>query len=55
VGVVLGEDEGLGDVLAVWEDFREELLLEGLYDQPDLLLGDDVPVELVCGVGEVVV
>jgi hypothetical protein len=55
VGIIFGEDEGFGDVLAVWEDLREEPLSEGLYDEPNLLLGDHVPVELIGGVGEVVI
>ncbi len=55
VGVVLGEDEGLGHPGAAGKDLGEELVLEGLDDGADLVRGDHVAVELVGVVGEVVV
>ena len=55
VGVVLGEDEGLGHLGAAGKDLGEELVAEGFDDGADLVRGDDVAVELVGIVGEVVV
>ncbi len=55
VGIVLGEDEGLGHLGAAGEDLGEEFLLEGFDDGADLVRGDHVAVELVGIVGEVVV
>ena len=55
VGVVLGEDEGLGHPGAAGEDFGEELVAEGADDGADLVRGDHVAVELVGVVAEVVV
>ncbi len=55
VGVVLGEDEGLGHLGAAGKDLGEELVLEGFDDGADLVRGDHVAVELVGIVGEVVV
>ena len=55
VGVVLGEDEGLGDLGAAGKDFGEEPVAEGADDGADLVGSDDGAVELVGVVGEVVV
>ena len=55
VGVVLGEDERLGDFGAAGEDLGEEAVAEGADDGADLVGGDDVAVELIGGVGEVLV
>ena len=55
MAVVLGEDEGLGNLGAAREDLGEEPLLERADHEPDLVFGDHVPVELVGGVGQVVV
>ena len=55
VGVVLGEDQGLGHFGAAGKDFGEELVLEGSDDGADLVRGDHVAVELVGIVGEVVI
>jgi len=38
MGVILGEDEGLGDFGAAWEDFRD-FLLEGADDGANLVRG----------------
>ena len=51
VGVVLGEDEGLGHLGAAGEDFGEQLVAEGADDGADLVRGDHVAVELVGVVG----
>ncbi len=53
--VVLGEHEGLRDLLAPREHLREEPLLEGAHHEPYLVLGHHVAVKLVGRVGEVVV
>jgi hypothetical protein len=53
VGVVLGEDQRLGDGGAAGEDLGEELVAEGLQDEADLGLRGDGPVELLVGVLEV--
>ena len=53
MGVVLGEDQRLGDGGATGKDLREELVAEGLQDEADLRLGGDGPVELLVGVLEV--
>ena len=53
VGVVLGEDEGLGHERAAGKKLGEERVLEGLEDGADLRLHDDGAVEVLCGVGEV--
>ena len=55
VGVVLGEDEGLGHLGAAGKDLGEELLFECFDDGADLVRGDHVAVELVGIVGEVVI
>ncbi len=55
MAVVLGEDEGFGDLGAAGEDLGEEFVPEGADDGADLVLGDDVAVELVGVVGEVIV
>ena len=47
VGVVLGEDERLGDGAAAGKQFGEQLVLEGLDHGADLVLGHDVTVKLV--------
>ena len=62
VAVVLGEDQRLGDVaqpavlvdLAVGEH-RRQVVAEGADDGADLVLGDDLPVELLLVVDEVLV
>ena len=54
VEISLGEDERFGDFGAAREDFRQ-LLFERADDEPDLVLGDDVAIELVGDIGEVVV
>jgi hypothetical protein len=53
VGVVLGEDQRLGDGGAAGEDLGEEPVAEGLEDEADLGLGGDGPVELLVGVLQV--
>ena len=53
VAVVLGEDDGLGDVLAMGEDVGEQLVAEGLDDGANLVDGHHVAVQLVGGVGEI--
>ena len=55
VGVVLGEDQRLGHLVASGKDLREELVPKGLHHRADLVLGDHVAVELVGIVLEVVV
>ena len=50
VGVVLGEDQRLGDGRAAGEQLGEQLVLERLDDRADLVLGDDRAVELRGGV-----
>lgn len=55
MSIVLGEDEGFGDLGAAGKDVGEELILEGFDDGADLVRGDHVAVELVRIVGEVVV
>ncbi len=55
VGIVLGEDEGLGHLGAAGKDLGEELVLEGFDDGADLVRGDHVAVELVGIVGEILV
>ena len=47
VGVVLGEDDRFRDLPPAREEFREELLLERLDDEPDLIACDDGPVEVI--------
>ena len=47
VAVVLGEDEGLRNLGATGENLGEEPLLERAHDEPDLVFGDHIPVELV--------
>ena len=55
VGVVFGEDQRLGHVVASRKDLREELVAKGLQHRADLVLGDHVAVELVGIVLKVVV
>ena len=55
VGVVLGEDERFRHLGAVREDLGLQLVAEGADDGADLVDGDDIAVELVRGVGEILV
>ena len=55
VRVVLGEDQRLRNLAAAGEDLGEEPVAEGLEHGPDLVAGDDLPVELGRGVGQLVV
>ena len=55
VVVVLGEEQGFGNLGAAGEDFGEQLVAEGAHDGADLVRGDHVAVELVGVVFEVVV
>ena len=52
VGVVLGEDEGLGHIGAAGEDLGEEAVAEGGEDGANLVRGDDIAVEVGGIVGE---
>ena len=53
MAVVLGEDDGLGDVLAARKYLGRNAVAEGLDHRADLVFGHDVPVELAGGVGQV--
>ena len=53
VAVVLGEDDGLGHVVAAREYLGEELVPKGLDDSPNLVFGNHVPVKLIGGVDQV--
>ena len=55
MGIVLGEDERLGHFGAAGEGIGQHLVAELLEDGADLALGDDIAVELVGGVGEVLI
>ena len=50
----LGKKEGLGQFGAVGEDLGE-FVFERLDDEPDLVFVDDIPIQLACRVGQVVV
>jgi hypothetical protein len=53
VGVVLGEDDGLGHLAAAGEDLGEEVIAEGLHDGANLVLGDDGTVQVFGAVEQV--
>ena len=53
--VVLGEEDGLRDLVAAREDFGPHALLEGAHDRADLAGVDDGAVELLGLVDELVV
>ena len=55
VAVVLGEDEGLGHLATARKDIREEPVSERANDEPDLVPGDDLPVEIIRVVGDILV
>ena len=55
VGIVLGEDQGLGHPGAAGKDFAEQLVAVGLDDLADLVRRDHVAVELVGIVLKIVV
>ena len=55
VGIVLGEDQGLRHLVAVREGLRQHPVSELPQHRADLALRDHVAVELVGGVGEILV
>ena len=55
VQVGLGKDQCLGDFRSAREDVGGQPVFEGLYDQPNLVFGDDVAVETAWLIHEVLV
>ena len=55
VTIVLGEDDGLRDLGPARENVHGQAIAEGANDEPDLVLGDDVSIKFLGGVGQVVV
>src|SRR5712691_6037377 len=55
VAVVLGKDERLGHLATSRKDVCEEPVSERANDEPDLVPGDNLPVEVVRIVGDILV